>query len=379
MNIHEYQAAELLGRRGIPVNPGRICTTSDDCGAAASGIGGSVVLKAQVHTGGRGKAGGVKLARTPDEARTAGKQMLGLQIRGHTVRAVLVAPAIDIQREYYLGVIVDRAARGLAVIASGEGGVDIEEVAHRAPEKILREMTHPFLGMHDYQARQLGYRLGIEPDLVRGFAGIAGQLYEAVVQSDASLAEINPLVVTADRRWIALDSKMVLDDNALFRHPEFEQLRAPAAEDPIEHEARAAGLSFVKLDGDIGCVVNGAGLSMATLDLIKAYGGEPANFLDIRGGASSEQVATALRLVLAEPNVHAVLFNIFGGITRCDVVARGLLDALATVEVRVPLVVRLVGTNQAEGRAMLAAAGVTAVNTMQEAARRVVEAAGSAA
>lgn len=379
MNIHEYQAAEFLKQQGVPVNSGLVCATPDDCAAAAASFGGAVVLKAQVHTGGRGKAGGVKLARTPEEAREAAGRILGMDIRGHTVRMLLVAPSVDIQHEYYLGVTIDRAARGVTLIASAEGGIDIELVARETPEKIARELADPLLGFHAYQARRLGFSLGIEPGLVNGFADIASRLYQVFVESDASLAEINPLVLTADRRWMALDSKITLDDNALFRHPSYRDLRDYREEDPFELEARAAGLSFVKLDGDIGCIVNGAGLSMATMDVIKSYGGEPANFLDIGGGANSQQVAAALRLVLSEPKVRAVLINIFGGITRCDVVARGLLDALGEVEVAVPLVIRLVGTNQAEGRAILADAGITTVDSMPEAARQVVAAAGDTA
>ena len=379
VDIHEYQAAGFLKRQGIPVNPGLVCTSADECAVVAASIGGAVVLKAQVHSGGRGKAGGVKLARAPEEAREAARQILGMEIRGHTVRMVLVVPAVDIAHEYYLGVTIDRTAHSVTMIASAEGGVDIEQVARETPERIAREAADPLLGLHAYQARRLGFALGFEPGLVNGFADIAGRLYQTFVESDASLAEINPLVLTADRRWMALDSKMALDDNALFRHPEYEDLRDYREEDPTELEARAAGLSFVKLDGDIGCIVNGAGLSMATMDVIKSYGGEPANFLDIGGGVNSQQVAAALRLVLSEPKVRAVLINIFGGITRCDVVARGLLDALGEVEVAVPLVIRLVGTNQAEGRAILADAGITTVDSMPDVARRVVAAAGGAA
>ncbi|ACZ39217.1 ADP-forming succinate--CoA ligase subunit beta [Sphaerobacter thermophilus] len=379
MNIHEYQAAEILKGYGIPINQGIVATTPDEVAAAAGQLGGTVVVKAQVHTGGRGKAGGVKLAHSPEEAREVGSRILGMDIRGHTVHKVLVAPGVDIAREYYLGVVIDRAARGITIMASSAGGVDIEEVARETPEKIHREAANPFLGFHDYQARRLAFKLGIEPDLVGGFARIARQLFEAFVQSDASLAEINPLVLTADRTWLALDSKITIDDSALVRHPDLEQLRDLQEENATELEARAAGISFVKLDGNIGCVVNGAGLSMATMDAIKHYGGEPANFLDVGGGASAEQVEKALRLVLADSNVRAVLINIFGGITRCDEVARGLLAAMDAVKPTVPFVIRLVGTNQDEGRRILADAGITVVDTMPEAAERVVAAASGAA
>lgn len=375
MNIHEYQAAELFSRFGIPVNRGKVCATPEEARAAAQEIGKPVVIKAQVHVGGRGKAGGIRLAADPDEAEAAARQILGMDIRGATVHKVLVASAVEIAHEYYLGVVLDRASRRIVVMASAAGGIDIEEVARETPEKIVREYADPLLGFHDYQARRLGFALGLEPDLVRPFAALARQLYSAYTAVDASLAEINPLALTTDRSWLALDSKIVLDDNALFRHPEHEALRDPLAEDPLEQEARAAGISFVKLDGTIGCVVNGAGLSMATMDAVKLYGGAPANFLDVGGGASSQQVATALRLVLSDPNVRAVLINIFGGITRGDVVAEGLLEALKTVEVRVPLVIRLVGTRQEEGRRMLAEAGLTVVDTMEEAAQRAVAAA----
>lgn len=379
MNIHEYQAAEIIADFGVPVNRGIVCSTPDEVRAAAEQLGGTVVVKAQVHTGGRGKAGGVKLARTPEEAFTAAQQILGLDIKGHIVHKVLVAPGVDIAREFYLGVVLDRDARKLAMMASGEGGVDIEEVARETPEKIHYATADPMLGLHDYQARELAFALGIEPSLVNGFARIAKQLFNAYIQTDATLAEINPLVLTGDNQWQALDSKISFDDNALFRHKDFEALRDLNEEEPTELEARAHGISFVKLDGNIGCVVNGAGLSMATMDAIKLYGGEPANFLDVGGGASAEQVTKALQLVLADPNVNAILINIFGGITRGDIVATGLVEALKTLELSIPLVVRLVGTNQEEGRRILHGAGIDAVETMEEAAQRVVAAAQSAA
>jgi succinyl-CoA synthetase beta subunit len=378
VNIHEYQAAELLAGYGIPVNHGQVVT---DAAAAAqayeqlAGAGGKVALKAQIHTGGRGKAGGIKLASSADEARALAGQILGMDIRGHTVHRLLVVPAVEIEREYYLGMILDRAARGITLMASAEGGVDIEEVARETPEKIIKVTADPLLGLLDYQARQVAFGLGIEPTLVNGFAGIAKALFTAFVSSDASLAEINPLILTKDGRWLAIDSKVSIDDNALPRHPDYEQLRDMAEENETELRAKANGISFVKLDGTIGCVVNGAGLAMATMDAVKLYGGEPANFLDVGGGASAEQVTLALQLILEDPAVKAILFNIFGGITRCDVVARGILAALEQIEVNVPMVIRLVGTNQEEGRAILAQAGITAVDTMSEAAQRAVEAA----
>lgn len=377
MNIHEYQAAELLETYGIPINAGKIATTADEAAVATqqlAGSSGKVAIKAQVHTGGRGKAGGVKLAGSADEAREAADAILGMDINGHIVHKVLVVPAVEIAREYYLGIILDRAARGITIMASAEGGIDIEEVARDTPEKIIRVTADPLLGLQDYQARMVAFGLGIEPQLMRGFLGIVQSLYNAFVGSDASLTEINPLILTADDRWLALDSKVTLDDNALYRHPGFEELRDHNEEDPTETRARANGISFVKLDGNIGCVVNGAGLAMATMDAVKQEGGEPANFLDVGGGASADQVALALELVLADPSVNAILFNIFGGITRCDLVAKGILEARSRVEVNVPMVIRLVGTNQEEGRQILSDAGITTVDTMTEAARGVVAA-----
>jgi succinyl-CoA synthetase beta subunit len=378
VNIHEYQAAELLAGYGIPVTAGMMVTDAEAAARVTrqlAGSSGKVALKAQVHTGGRGKAGGIKLASSPEEAQQLAGQILGMDIRGHTVRRLLVVPAVDIAREYYLGIILDRAARGITLMASAEGGVDIEEVAATTPEKIVRVTAHPTIGLQDFQAREVAFALGIEPPLVNGFVAIAKALYTAFVGADASLAEINPLILTKDDRWLALDSKVSLDDNALPRHPEFEDLRDMDEENATELRAKANGLSFVKLDGNIGCVVNGAGLAMATMDACKLYGGEPANFLDVGGGATAEQVTLALELVLADPNVKAIFFNIFGGITRCDVVARGILEALSRIEVKVPMVIRLVGTNQEEGRQILREAGITALDTMEDAAKQAVAAA----
>ncbi|MFW6075748.1 MAG: ADP-forming succinate--CoA ligase subunit beta [Chloroflexota bacterium] len=378
MNIHEYQAADLMARFGIPVNAGIVATSPDEAAAAYGQFASDtdlVAVKAQVHTGGRGKAGGIKLARSREEAREASNAILGMDINGHTVHKVLVAPGVDIAREYYLGIILDRGAKGITIMASAEGGVDIEEVAATMPEKIIRVTADPMLGLQDFQIRQVAFGLNIEPALMSGFASITRSLYNTFVGCGASLAEINPLVLTGDDRWIALDSKMVLDDNALPAHPELEELRDPNEEDETEVRAKANGISFVKLDGDIGCVVNGAGLAMATMDAIKLSGGEPANFLDVGGGASADQVALALELVLADPAVKAILFNIFGGITRADLVAEGIIEAQKRVEVTVPMVIRLVGTNQEEGRKILADAGIETMDTMTEAAEAVVQAA----
>jgi succinyl-CoA synthetase beta subunit len=375
MNLHEYQAAEILAAHGIPVNRGQVATTPSEAGAIAQAAGGAVVVKAQVHTGGRGKAGGVKLARTPREAEEAAAAILGLDIRGHVVRKVLVAPAVDIAQEFYLGVTLDRARRRNVLMASAEGGVEIEEVARERPERIVRGLADPMLGLHPWQARQVAFALGIPSDKVTGFATIARDLYDAYVREDATLTEINPLILTSGGQWLAIDSKMTLDDNALWRHPEAESLRDLEAEDPAELDARHSGISFVKLGGDIGCIVNGAGLAMATMDAVKLHDGEPANFLDVGGGASADQVAKAFSLVTAEPNVRAILINIFGGITRGDVVAAGITEAMHRVGVGVPIVVRLSGTNAEEGRALLAQNGLTAVESMDEAAAAAVRAA----
>ena len=375
MNIHEYQASELLAAHGIPINRGEVATTPDEAAAAAEAIGGTVVVKAQVHSGGRGKAGGVKLATSPDEARAVAAAILGMDIKGHTVNKVLVAPGVSIAKEFYLGIVLDRPRRQHLIMASAEGGMDIEEVAATAPEKIVRVSLDPLLGLHGYQARQLGFDLGVDADKIGGFAKIVSQLAEVYLASDATLTEINPLILTRDGAWMALDAKVSFDDNALFRQTAAEGLRDMNEEQATEVEARRSGISFVKLDGDIGCIVNGAGLAMATMDAVKLSGGEPANFLDVGGGASAQQVATAFELVTADPNVKAILINIFGGITRGDVVANGIREALGHVTVSVPIVVRLSGTNAEEGKAILAEAGLVAVDTMDEAAAQVVAAA----
>lgn len=378
MNLHEHQAADLFAKNGIPTNGGEVAFTPDEAEAIARRNSASVVVKAQVHTGGRGKAGGVKLARTPQEAREAAADILGLDIRGHVVRKVLVAPAVDIDQEFYLGVTLDRTRRQNVVMASAEGGVDIEEVARDWPDRIVRALVDPLLGLHPWQARQMAFELGIPSAKVAGFATIARHLYDAYVSVDATLAEINPLVLTGSGEWLALDAKMSIDDNGLSRHPEFEAMRDLDAENLTELDARQSGISFVKLDGDIGCIVNGAGLAMATMDAVKLHGGEPANFLDVGGGASADQVAKAFGLVTADPNVRAILINIFGGITRGDVVAQGIVEARQRVKVDVPIVVRLSGTNAEEGQRLLADAGLTATESMDEAAAEAVRAAHAA-
>jgi succinyl-CoA synthetase beta subunit len=376
MKLHEYQARDILATYGIPVTGGGVASTPAEARAVAERIGGRVVVKAQVFVGGRGKAGGVKLADTPDQAEQVAGQILGMNIKGLTVEKVLVAEAITYEREIYLGVVMDRASKQIVVMASAEGGVEIEEVARTNPDAIVKIAAHPTLGLLDYQARQLAFGIGItDSKQARQFAQIATALYHAYVKTDASLAEINPLVVLPSGALQALDSKLVLDDSALFRHADLEAMRDSSDEPEAERKAREAGITFIKLDGNIGCMVNGAGLAMATMDVVKLYGGEPANFLDIGGGAGKEKVQAALQIILADPNVKAVLFNIFGGITRVDEVARGIVAALAEVKTDVPMVARLVGTNEEEGRKILAASVLIPAATLAEGAQKAVEAA----
>ncbi len=373
MKIHEYQAKQILSRYNIPVQKGEVASSPEEAREIAKTIGGMVVVKAQVHAGGRGKAGGVKLAKTPDEAEDKAQAILGMNIKGSTVRRVLVTQAADIAKEFYLGVIIDRVAKGITLMGSSEGGVEIEEVAKTNPEKIIRVTADPFLGLGDYQARELAFGMGIDKDKINGFVTIAKELYRAFVENDADILEINPLILNEKGEWQALDAKMVYDDNALYRHKEAEDLRDLGEEEQAEIEARKAGLSYVKLDGNIGCVVNGAGLAMATMDTLLLYGGEPANFLDIGGGAKAEKVAAAIRIILSESNVKAILFNIFGGITRGDDVAKGIIAGLEQVKTDVPIVIRLVGTNSEEGRKILEEANLKSAETLAEAAEKVVK------
>jgi succinyl-CoA synthetase beta subunit len=373
VEIHVYQAKEILARYGAPVNAGEVADTPEQARAIAERIGKTVVIKAQVLVGGRGKAGGVKLAQTPDEAYEKAKAILGMDIKGITVQRVLVADAADIEQEYYLGAILDRASRRIIFMASAAGGVEIEEVARTNPELILRASIDPLLGFAEYQARNLAFDMGIASAQIEAFVRTARALYDAFVATDASLAEINPLARTPDGQLLALDAKMTFVDNALYRHPDIEAVRDPNEDDAAEREARDVGLSYVKLDGYIGCMVNGAGLAMATMDAVKQHGGDPANFLDVGGGASEQRVTTAMRLILSDPKVIAVLINLFGGITRGDVAARGILAGLKAVPTDIPIVIRLDGTNAAEGRAILAEAGFTALESMDEAAAKVVE------
>jgi succinyl-CoA synthetase beta subunit len=374
VKLHEYQSKRLFAEHGILIPVGDIATTPQEARRIAEKLGGSVVVKSQVLVGGRGKAGGIRLAETPDEAEAIAGEILEMEIKGLPVRKVLVDKAVDIQQEIYLGIVIDRAARRPVMMASSEGGVEIEEVARVNPEAIKKVTINPFLGLRDYQAQTLSKGIGLAKEHYRIFARIAHGLYEAFVACDASLAEINPLVVTGDGKLMAVDGKMVLDDSAFFRQPDLIDMRDIDEETPSEREAREAGLNYVQLDGDIGCMVNGAGLAMATMDIIKHFGGAPANFLDIGGGARAEQVATALRIILDDPGVKAVLFNIFGGITRCDEVANGILAAFEEVEPTVPLVARLVGTNEVEGRAILEASDYQLITaeTLAGAAQKAV-------
>ncbi|UYN91158.1 MAG: ADP-forming succinate--CoA ligase subunit beta [Anaerolineales bacterium] len=375
MKLHEFDSKKIFAQYGVPVPKGKIAKTPKEAGEIAKKLGGAVVVKAQVLVGGRGKAGGVKVVKTAKQAQDAAKQIIGMDIKGLPVRKVLIDPAIGIASEIYLGITNDRAARQPVMIASAAGGVDIEEVAATNPEKIIRVHVNPLLGLQDYNIRDLA--VGIELDRAHwaAFHTICKGLWEAYKNSDATLAEINPLVITKDNELLAIDGKMLIDDNAIFRQPKLAKLRDMDEETPAETQARKSGLTYIQLDGEIGCMVNGAGLAMATMDIIKLFGGEPANFLDIGGGANAEKVAAALRIILQDKNVKAVLFNIFGGITRGDEVAKGILEALKTIKTDVPMVVRLAGTNAAEGRALLANANMITAETLAEAAQKAVQAA----
>src|SRR3954452_8398908 len=379
MDLLEYQGKQLFQRHGVPVSPGAPATTVDEALAAADEIGYPIVVKAQVLIGGRGKAGGIKLANDRDEARTHAEAILGMDIRGHTVHELWIEKASDIASEYYASFVFDRAAKATLVMLSTQGGVDIEEVAERDPGAIARVHVDPLLGFQDFHARELAFDAGVAADVVRGITALLGRLYDAYVAEEAMLVEVNPLIVTPEREVRALDAKVTLDDNALFRHAENGALRNPGAEDPQEQMAKERGLTYVKLDGNVGILGNGAGLVMSTLDVVAQAGGRPANFLDAGGGAKAEEITSAVEVILDNDAVTAVLFNIFGGITRCDEVARGLIAAFAQIKPDVPFVVRLDGTNDEEGRRLLAEADLPNVHTeatMDGAARKVVELAG---
>jgi len=372
VNIHEYQAKEIFRKAGIPIPPGEVAKTPAEAEAIARKFGGTVVIKAQVHAGGRGKAGGVKLAKNPEEAREIAEKILKLTIKDLPVLKVLVTPAADIESEAYVGVIVDRASKKPVFMVSPAGGIDIEEVAAKTPDKIMRHPVDPRYGLQPYEAMEMGFFLYDDIKKARAAAKIMQQLYGAFMKSGASLAEINPLVTTPDGDVVALDAKMVVDDNELERLADIAGLRDESSEAPSEVEARKANLTFIKLDGNVGCVVNGAGLAMATMDLVKYYGGEPANFLDIGGSSNPEKVVNALRIITSDPSVKAILFNIFGGITRTDDVANGIVTATRQNPLKVPIVIRLTGTNEEIALKILKENGFSAMTDMDEAVQKAV-------
>jgi succinyl-CoA synthetase beta subunit len=383
MNIHEFQAKELLKRYGVPVPNGKVAFTPQEAKAAAEELGGRCVVKAQIHAGGRGKAGGVKLAASPEEAESRVKEMLGAKLvthqtgpEGREVRQVLIEQSVNIERELYLGMVLDRGQSRFAVICSSEGGVEIEEVAAKHPERILKELIDPVIGLQPFQCRRMAYALELPAQHVNKLVAMMQALYRAFDDCDCSIAEINPLILTKEGAVMALDAKMNFDANALFRHKEIVALRDLNEEDPREVEASRYDLSYISLDGNIACMVNGAGLAMATMDIIKQYGGEPANFLDVGGGANKEKVASAFKILLADERVRGVLINIFGGIMRCDVLAQGVVDAARDLQVSLPLVVRMQGTNVDEGKKILAESGLAIISaeTMAEAAEKIVAA-----
>ncbi len=388
MKIHEYQAKDLLRKFGVPVPRGRVAETPGQVRSIAAELGAPVVVKAQIHAGGRGKGGGIKSANSPDEAQNAAASIIGMMLMTHQtgpegrfVKRVLVEEAGRIARELYLGVVIDRAGESPVIMASEAGGMDIEEVAAKTPERILRVAVDMAVGLQPFQIRKLCYGLNLSKELSGKIGRMISSLYRAFVECDCSLAEINPLAITEENDVFALDAKINLDDNALYRHEDLKSLRDTDEEDPIEVEASRHNLSYIRLDGTVGCMVNGAGLAMATMDIIKLHGQMPANFLDVGGAASSERVANAFRILTSDRNVRAVLINIFGGIVRCDRVANGIIEALKEVEVTVPIVVRLEGTNSEEARAILAKSGLkfTVAETFDEAAHRAVAALGGGA
>jgi succinyl-CoA synthetase beta subunit len=388
MKIHEYQAKAILAKFGVPVPRGEVVFKKDEARAAAQRLGTPVVVvKAQIHAGGRGKAGGVKLARSADEVSSLAERMIGMQLitpqtgpEGRVVRRLLIEEGLDIKRELYLSILVDRAVAMPVFMASVAGGTEIEEEARNNPEAILREAIHPATGLQPYQARQIAFGLGLTPEIVNAAVPFFQSLYRAFVETDASLLEINPCVVTGDGRLVALDAKVNFDDNALYRHPEFKELRDLEEETPLEVEASKFKLNYIKLDGTVGCMVNGAGLAMATMDLIKLSGGSPANFLDVGGGASEDQVKNAFRILLSDPNVKGVFVNIFGGILRCDVLASGVVNASKELKFKAPVVVRMEGTNVEQGKQILRSSGLnfTVADGMKDGAEKIVRLAGGA-
>jgi succinyl-CoA synthetase beta subunit len=382
MKIHEYQAKAILAKYGVPVPQGEVVFNAGDAKAAATRLGGgAVVVKAQIHAGGRGKGGGVKVVKNPDEAERVAKDMIGMRLvtyqtgpEGQNVKRVLVEQGLRIKRELYLGMVIDRATEKPVLMASQDGGVEIEKVADDTPERIFKEFIHPGAGLAPFQTRKLAFALGVEGARIGQAAKLMIALYEAFKATDASLIEINPLIVTEEGNLLALDAKMTFDDNALYRHPDIKEYRDTSEEDPLEVEASKYNLNYIKLDGTIGCMVNGAGLAMATMDIIKLAGGEPANFLDVGGGANAEQIRNAFKILMSDKNVKAVLINIFGGILRCDVLAEGVIAAVKELHVAVPIVIRMEGTNVEKGKQMLRDSGLnfTTADDMNEAAAKVV-------
>jgi succinyl-CoA synthetase beta subunit len=389
LKIHEYQAKSVLARFGVPVPRGEVIGNAAEASAVAERLGGSVVVvKAQIHAGGRGKGGGVKLAKSPDEAERVAKQMIGMTLvthqtgpEGRKVGRVLIEEGVQIERELYLSMLIDRAAGQPVIIASAAGGMDIEEVAATHPEKILREHVDPATGVIPFQARKIAFAMGLASGPAGKMVKLLEAIYRAFIETDASMIEINPLILTKSGDLLALDAKVTFDDNALYRHPDLRELRDLTEEDPLEVEASKFSLNYIRLDGNIGCMVNGAGLAMATMDIIKLAGGEPANFLDVGGGANAEQIKNAFRILMADKNVKAVFINIFGGILRCDILAAGVIAAVKELGVPVPIVIRMEGTNVEEGKRMLRESGLnfTTADSMSEGAERVVALAGDAA
>jgi len=373
MKLHEYQSKQIFARHGIPIPEGRIAGTSAEVKQIAEELGGQVVVKAQVLVGGRGKAGGIRLAKTAEEAQEFANLILASEIKGLPVRKVLVDEAVSIKQEFYVGITNDRIRQVPVLITSGAGGMEIEEVAQKNPEKILRTEIDPLLGLCDFQVRDAALGMDLPRPLWKNFTEIIQNLWKVYVTCDASLAEINPLVLNAENHLVALDAKVIIDDNALFRHADLADLRDMDAEEPAETEAHKFGVTFVKLDGNIGCLVNGAGLAMATMDILSLCGGKAANFLDIGGGASAEKVSASLKIILNDPKVSSILINIFGGITRCDEVSKGILAAVTEMKIDIPLVVRLVGTNQEQGLRLLQQTNFTAAETLYQAAQLAVE------
>ncbi len=381
MKIHEYQAKAILARYGVPVPQGEVVFNAADAAAAARRLGGTVVVKAQIHAGGRGKGGGVKVVKGPDEAQQAAQKMIGMDLvthqtgpQGQKVQRVLIEQGLKIARELYLGLVLDRSTERPVLMVSPDGGVEIEKVAEETPERIFKEFIHPGIGLSAYQTRKLAFALGLQGPQVSQAGKLMSAIYQTFVATDASLVEINPLIVTEDGSLLALDAKMNFDDNALYRHADIKELRDIAEEDPLEIEASKYNLNYIKLDGTVGCMVNGAGLAMATMDIIKLAGGEPANFLDVGGGANAEQIRNAFKILMSDKNVRAVLINIFGGILRCDVLAEGVIAAVKELGVPVPIVIRMEGTNVEKGKQMLKESGLnfTTADDMKEAAEKVV-------